>query len=74
MTDEEFKAAIEALGLSQLRAGKLLGASVRSARRWAAGGAAIPESVATLLRLLLAGKITVEDIEAAKPAKPKRLP
>jgi hypothetical protein len=63
MTPAQFQTAINRLGLSQVRAAKLFGFEPRSARRWAASDSAVPEPVAILLRLLLAGKITIEDVE-----------
>lgn len=64
MTANQFRAAIGRLDLSQVGAAKLVGADPRTARRWALGERSIPECVAILLRLLLAGKITVADVEA----------
>lgn len=66
MTPKQFQAAIDRLGLSQVGAAKLVGADPRTARRWASGERSVPEPVAILLRLMLAGKITASDIEAAK--------
>jgi hypothetical protein len=42
-------------------------------RAWIAGGTRIPDSVAIVVRLALAGKITLQDIEAVadKPTKRK---
>jgi hypothetical protein len=68
----QFRAALKELGLSQLRAGKLLGASGRSARRWAGGHAAVPESSAMLLRLLMDGTITIADLERVKTPRPAK--
>ena len=62
MTVKQFQAAIDRLGLSQVGAAKLFGADPRTARRWALGERSIPESVAILLRLMLAGKISADDI------------
>ncbi len=62
MTAKQFQAAIDRLGLSQVGAAKLFGADPRTARRWALGERSIPESVAILLRLMLAGKISADDI------------
>jgi hypothetical protein len=64
MTAKQFQAAIDRLGLSQVGAARLFGADPRTSRRWALSERAIPESVAILLRLMLAGKITVDDIKA----------
>lgn len=66
MTAKQFQAAIDRLGLSQLGAARLFSADGRTARRWALGERSVPEPVAILLRLMLAGKITADDIEASK--------
>ncbi len=63
MTAKQFQSAIDRLGLSQVGAARLLGADPRTARRWALGERSIPGPVAILLRLMLAGKITAQDIE-----------
>jgi hypothetical protein len=65
VTANQFRAAIDRLGLSQVRAARLVGADPRTGRRWALGERAVPECVAILLRLLIAKKITIEDVEAA---------
>jgi len=62
VTAKQFQAAIDRLGLSQVGAAKLVGADPRTARRWALGERSVPESVAIILRLMLAGKISVDDI------------
>ena len=64
MTAKQYRAAIERLGLSQERAGELLGASKRSGQNWAANGP--PPAEAILIRLMLAGKVTAGDIEGAR--------
>lgn len=66
MTKNQFRAALDRLGLSQLGAARLFGADGRTARRWALGERSVPNSVAILLRLMLAGKIAQTDIEAAQ--------
>ena len=66
MTPRQFQSAIDRLGLSQVKAARLFGANPRTARKWASGVNGVPECVAILLRLLLAGKITVEDVEGAR--------
>lgn len=63
MTAKQFQAVIDRLGLSQVGAARLLGADPRTARRWALGERSVPEPVAILLRLMIAGKITADDIE-----------
>lgn len=62
MTANQFRAAIARLDLSQVGAARLVGADPRTARRWALDERPIPECVAILLRLLLAKKITVQDV------------
>ena len=66
MTPNQFRAALDKLGLSQLGAARLFGTGERTPRRWASGDAEIPEAVAILLRLMLAGKITADDIEKVR--------
>jgi len=66
MTATQFRNALHRLKLSQRGAAKLLGADGRTARRWALGERGIPPSVAILLRLMVAGKITAEDIEKSR--------
>ena len=66
MTAKQFQAAIDRLALSQVGAAKLFGADPRTARRWALDERSVPEPVAILLRLMLAGKITAEDISATR--------
>lgn len=65
MTAKQFSAALDRLGLSQLGAARIFKANGRTARRWALGERSVPEPVAILLRLMLAGKISVADIESA---------
>jgi hypothetical protein len=62
MTANQFRAALSRLDLSQVGAAKLVGADPRTGRRWALGERPIPACVAILLRLLMAGKITIEDV------------
>lgn len=66
MTATQFRAALSRLDLSQIGAARMVGADPRTARRWALGERPIPECVAILLRLMLSGKITADDIERAR--------
>lgn len=66
MTANQFRNALGRLGLSQLGAARLFGADGRTARRWALGERSIPPTVEILLRLLLEGMITADDIDVAK--------
>lgn len=65
MTAKQYQAAIDRLGLSQVAAAELLGLDPRTSRRYALGEIAVPAPTAKLLRLLLAGKISAEDVRAA---------
>ena len=62
MTPLQYKAAIKALGLSQRAAGAFLGVDERTSRRWIAGDAQVPESVAKLLRIMIRLKLKPEDV------------
>ncbi len=65
MTANQYRAALSRLDLSQVGAARLVGADPRTGRRWALGERPIPGCVAILLKLLLAKKITIEDVESA---------
>jgi hypothetical protein len=69
MTPNQYRHALDRLGLSQAGAAALVGADPRTGRRWALGERAVPECVAILLRLLVVGKITRDDIEAARRSR-----
>ena len=66
MTATQFRAALDKLGLSQRGLAALLAVNERTSRAWALGQSAIPECTAILLRLLLAKKITIQDIEGVR--------
>jgi hypothetical protein len=63
MTADQYRSALKRVGLSQRGAGVFLGVDERTSRRWAAGDAAVPESVAKLLRLMVRLKLTHEDVK-----------
>ena len=54
MTPDEYRAAIEKLGLSQVAAAKLLGVDKRTSRRWANGEREMPAPAVRFLRYLIA--------------------
>ena len=64
MNSKQYRAALDKLDLSQLRAGELFRVGSRTARRWALDEARVPGPVAILLDLLLKKRIKVSDIEA----------
>jgi len=64
VTAKQFRDALDRLKLSQLGAAKLFQSNDRTVRRWAIGERAVPVTVAIMLKLMLAGKITEADIKA----------
>lgn len=68
MTPTDYREAIAALALSQVRAAALFGVDARTSRRWALGEAAVPRMVALILRLMLRRGVTAA--EAAELAEP----
>lgn len=63
MTPKQYRAAIDRLGLSQVKAAAFLGVSPRQSRRWALGEGEIPKAEATLLRVMIKYNIKPEDLE-----------
>lgn len=66
MTPKQYRAALSRLDLSQVGAARLFGANDRTSRYWANGERGIPQCVAIVLRLLVAGKITIQDVETVR--------
>jgi hypothetical protein len=54
MNPTEFSKAIDALGLTQVGAGRFLGVDPRTCRRYVAGELPLPPAAAMLLRVMLA--------------------
>ena len=71
MTPLQFRRLLTRLGTNQYRVAPLLGVARRTVRRWAAGDAAIPPTALIILRLLAAGKITIEDLAVLGSNVPK---
>jgi hypothetical protein len=61
----EFRAALSGLGLAQHRVAQLFGVGPRSVRRWQSGDRRVPCGVRIVLRLLIAGTVTVDQVERA---------
>lgn len=61
MTANQFRAALDKLGLTQVGAARLFQVSEKTARNWAREG--VQGTVVILLRLMLAGRVTVAEIE-----------
>lgn len=66
MTPEALKSALSALQLSQVDAAKLLGKNGRTMRRWVKDGIQNDPASAIMLKLLVKGAVTVQDIENLK--------
>src|SRR5262245_6137747 len=65
----EFGAALDTLDIPQSRAAKLFRVSARHVRRWRSGARRPPPGVAVVVRLMMAGKVKIADVEqAAVPA------
>jgi hypothetical protein len=62
MTHHQYRAAIAALGLSQVGAGRFLGVEARTSRRWALGESPVPSVVAMLLRLMIKLQLKPKDV------------
>ena len=58
MSPRAYRRAITALGLNQASAGRYLGVSARTSRRYCTGDAEVPVSSALLLRACIAYKVT----------------
>lgn len=54
MTPDQYRTAIETLGLSQVAAARLLGVDARTSRRWACGERDVPAPAERFLRYLIA--------------------
>ena len=67
MTPLQFRTVITRIGLSQVQAAHTLHVTPRTARRWALGAVELAPTAAKLLRLIQAGKVSIEDVRAAAP-------
>jgi hypothetical protein len=63
MNADQFKHAINLLGLTQEEAGKFLGYSGRQGQRFANEERAVPRAVAMLLRLMIKHEIDPKDLK-----------
>lgn len=66
MTAEEFRESIAKLGLKQVDAAKLLGKNDRTIRRWLVDGIENDPTTVLLLKLMLAGDVTVDRVQELK--------
>ena len=67
MTANEYRAALDRLGLTHVRAAHLFRADERTSRRWASGERWVQPGVQVLIELLLNGTITERDLDRVTP-------
>lgn len=72
MTGDEYREAIDRLGLTHSKAARLFGVGVRSSRRWRQIGVSGP--VEKLLQLMLSGQITIGDLAANNKSRDELRP
>lgn len=65
MTAEEYKAALEKLGLTLIGAARLFGVDYSTSRRWADGRREVPPPVARFLRFLMAANVEPWEVHKA---------
>jgi hypothetical protein len=70
MTPNQFRKALERLGLTQTEAAPLLGVQPRAVRRWLAGDREIPNASVILVLLMLNGIVARQDIEKLQLTRP----
>ena len=66
MNPDELVTALRCLDLTQQGFARLVGHGERVVRYWVAGERSVPQGIAILVRLLVAGRITMGDVEAAR--------
>ena len=64
MTSEEYRAALDKLGLSIVGSAEYLGVSHRQSQRYANGVSPVADPVAKLLRLTIRIGLTANDLKA----------
>jgi hypothetical protein len=63
MKKTEYRKAIAAVGLSQVKASKFFGVDRGTSPRWARGDTPVPDAVAKLLRVMIHHHISPEEID-----------
>jgi hypothetical protein len=63
MTHNQFRKAIDHLGISQIGIAKLFGEKPRTIQRWIAGESRIPNTAVILIRASVLGDLTKEQVE-----------
>ena len=64
MTKTAYRAAIDAVGLSQVKASVFFEVDRKTSPRWARGEAPVPGAVAKLLRVMIRHELAPEDVNA----------
>jgi DNA-binding transcriptional regulator YiaG len=65
MTPTDLRTILQHLGLTQAGAAAVLGVSERAVRAWCDGFRNVPEPAQKLLRLMLDGTLTAEQVQRA---------
>jgi len=65
MSPQDLRTILQRLGLTQAGAAAVLGVSERAVRSWADGFRNVPPPAQKLLRLLLDGTLTAEQVQRA---------
>lgn len=65
MTPQELRTILQHLGLTQAGAAAVLGVSERAVRAWADGFRNVPKPAQKLLRLMMSGELTEEQVRRA---------
>jgi DNA-binding transcriptional regulator YiaG len=73
MKKTEYRRAIDALGLSQVKASDFFAVSRKTSPRWARGEAPIPGAIARLLRLMVHRKIPWEEVVELDKISPEEV-
>jgi DNA-binding transcriptional regulator YiaG len=63
MPKTHYQRAIDAIGLSQVKASDFFEVSRKTSPRWARGEAPVPGAVAKLLRVMLAHNISPQEVD-----------
>jgi DNA-binding transcriptional regulator YiaG len=63
MKKTEYRKAIEAVGLSQVKASEFFGVSRKTSPRWARGESPVPAAVAKLLRVMIHHKLSPQEVD-----------
>lgn len=63
MSKTAYRAAIETIGLSQVKASTFFGVDRKTSPRWARGESPIPGAVVKLLRVMIHHELTPEEVD-----------